>query len=162
MKLAQKIVEIARKEVGVEEVDGTNCGKRVNEFKAATTLDPSESWPWCAAFICWVVRAAMAACGGTYTFKRPTTASAWGLEAWSLAQDRSTWTKKPHGNDIEPGDIVVFKFSHVGFALGRPDSSGYVATIEGNTDGQGSREGGAVLIKSRHVSQIRSRIRFRV
>jgi hypothetical protein len=34
--------------------------------------------------------------------------------------------------------------------------------VEGNTDSSGSREGGGVFLKRRHVSVIRSRIRFRV
>lgn len=162
--LASKIVEIARKEIGVEEVNGTNCGPRVNEYKAATNLPPEESWPWCAAFVCWLVRQAMAATGikETATFKRPRTASAWGFENWSLAQDRTTQTRKPHRGDIQPGDIVVFTFSHIGIATSAPDAEGFVQTIEGNTDGQGSREGGAVLAKRRHVSRIRSRIRFTI
>ena len=164
MKLSEAIVKTAAKEIGVEEVNGTNCGPRVDEYKAATWLNPKKGWPWCAAFICWVVRDA-ADCAGvkfTSSFKRPRTASAYDMENWSLAQDNSTWTKKPHRNDIEAGDIVVFKFSHIGFAVGKPNKNGYLYTVEGNTDGQGSREGGAVLKKTRHVSQIRSRIRFRI
>lgn len=163
-KLPKAIVEIATEEIGVEEVDGTNCGVRVNQYKASTNLPADEQWPWCAAFVCFVVRvaAARAQVAFTPTFKRPTTAGAWDFERWSLAQDNSTWTKKPHSGDIEPGDIVVFSFSHIGFAISKPDKNGNVTTIEGNTDGAGSREGGAVLRKKRHVSQIRSRIRFRV
>lgn len=162
--LASKIVEIARREIGVEEIDGTNCGPRVNEYKAATNLPPEESWPWCAAFVCWLVRQALAATGlkETATFKRPRTASAWGFEGWSLAQDATTQTRKPHRGDIQAGDIVVFTFSHIGIATSAPDGEGFVHTIEGNTDGQGSREGGAVLAKRRHVSRIRSRIRFTI
>jgi cell wall-associated NlpC family hydrolase len=160
VKLAPKIVALAKAEIGVEEIDGTNCGPRVNEYKAATNLPPKESWPWCAAFVCWLVREAMN--GGEYTFKRPTTAGAWAFEAWSLAQDNSTWTKKPHRGDIKPGDIVIFKFSHIGIAVTAPDSKGNLLTIEGNTDGAGSREGGAVLRKRRREDQIRSRIRFMV
>lgn len=155
--LAPKIVEIALKEVGVEEVDGTNCGPRVNQYKAATNLPPEEPWPWCAAFVCWVVREAMKA-----TFKRPTTAGAWNLENWSLKQDNSTQTRKPHRGDIKPGDIVVFTFSHVGFAVGEPDEEGYVSTLEANTDAAGSREGGGVFRKRRKLSSIRSRIRFTI
>lgn len=162
--LAPKIVEIALKEVGVEEVDGTNCGPRVNQYKAATNLPPEEPWPWCAAFVCWVVREAMKATGikETATFKRPTTAGAWNLENWSLKQDNSTQTRKPHRGDIKPGDIVVFTFSHVGFAVGEPDEEGYVSTLEGNTDTAGSREGGGVFRKRRKLSSIRSRIRLTV
>jgi len=163
MKLAQAIVKIATAEIGVEEIDGTNSGKRVKEYQFATSLGGT-GWPWCAAFVCWVVREAMDICHieSTKTFKRPTTASAWGFEAWSLAQDNTTSTKKPHRGDIMPGDIVIFAFSHIGFAISKPDVNGFVTTIEGNTDGQGSREGGAVLRKRRHVSKIRSRIRFTV
>jgi hypothetical protein len=57
---------------------------------------------------------------------------------------------------------VVFTFSHIGIAVSPPDEDGNVATVEGNTDAAGSREGGGVYRKSRHVSKIRSRIRFNV
>lgn len=163
-KLAPEIVRLARQEIGVEEVDGTNCGPRVNEYKAATWLPADKPWPWCAAFVCWLVREALRKTNTpeTKTFKRPRTAGAWDFENWSLAQDNSTQTKKPHKNDILPGDIVVFKFSHIGIAETGPDKKGMVTTIEGNTDGHGSREGGAVLRKRRRLDQIRSRIRFTV
>lgn len=162
MKLAAKMVELARAEVGVEEVNGTNRGKRVDEYKAATNLPPHESWPWCAAFVCWLVREAMRACGGAYTFQRPTTAGAWDLERWSREQDASTQTRKPAGSDIQAGDILCFTFSHTGLAISAPDERGNVTTIEGNTDSAGSREGGGVFRKVRHVSKIRSRIRIMV
>jgi len=157
----KKLVEIARAEIGVEEIDGTNCGPRVNEYKGATTLDPKESWPWCAAFVCFVVREALRICGikETASFARPKTASAWGFEAWSRAQDDTTQTQKP-ARDIQAGDIVIFTFSHIGIAVSAPDDGGYVSTVEGNTDSAGSREGGGVFAKRRHVSKIRSRIRF--
>lgn len=160
MKLAEKIVAIARKEIGVKEVGATNTGVRVNQYKAATNLPPTESWPWCAAFVCWVVREAMK--GGRYTFHRPTTAGAWDLENWSLKQDNSTQTKRPSRGDIKPGDIIIYKFSHCGFATSAPDRNGNFSTVEGNTDGAGSREGGGVLAKRRNVSSVRARIRFTV
>lgn len=164
MKLPTQIVKTAEAEVGTREIDGTNCGPRVNEYKAATFLPSWQPWPWCAAFVCWVVREAAKDAGVTFTktFRRPATAGAWDFENWSRAQDNSTWTKKPHRGDIEPGDIVIFKFSHIGIALSKPDKDGNVRTVEGNTDAAGSREGGGVWRKTRHVSKIRSRIRFRV
>lgn len=162
--LAEKIVELASKEIGTEEIDGTNCGPRVNEYKAATWLPHDKPWPWCAAFVCWLVREALKATGikETPTFKRPRTAGAWDLENWSRAQDKTTHTRKPHSGDIQPGDILTFTFSHTGIAISAPDSNGYVMTIEGNTDAAGSREGGGVFEKRRHVSKIRARIRFTV
>lgn len=156
---AEKLIALAKKEIGVEEVNGTNCGPRVNEYKAATWLDHTKSWPWCAAFICWLFREAMK--GGTYSFKRPETAGAFDFENWARDQGSSIILKKPHGGDIRPGDIVVFNFSHIGIAIGSPDSTGFVKTIEGNTDGAGSREGGAVLEKRRKISTIRSIIRVK-
>ncbi len=163
MKLAPKLVVLASREVGVEEVDGTNCGEMVNTYKAATNLPPTESWPWCAAFICWLVREAMKECGvqETATFKRPRTAGAWDFINWSLRQDKTTHTLKYPGDDILPGDIVVFTFSHIGLAVSSPDGS-TVDTIEANTDADGSREGGGVFRKTRKLSQIRARIRFTV
>lgn len=154
---ADKLVALAKKEVGVEEVNGTNCGPRVNEYKSATWLDSTKSWPWCAAFICWLFREVMK--DGKYSFERPRTAGAYDFENWCREQDTNVLLKKPHNGDIKPGDIVIFNFSHIGLAIGTPDAAGYIKTIEGNTDGVGSREGGAVLEKRRKLSSIRSRIR---
>jgi len=164
MKLPLALVEIATAEVGTEEVAGTNCGPRVNEYKRATNLPATEPFPWCAAFICWVVRAALrlTKTAETATFRRPTTAGAWDFANWSKRQDATTQTRSNFGQDIQPGDIVIFTFSHIGLATSAPDRSGHVRTIEGNTDGAGSREGGAVLHKVRHLSKIKTRIRFTV
>jgi len=93
----------------------------------------NEPWPWCAAFVCWVVREAIRATGGRYTFQRPTTAGAWDLENWSLAQDDSTQTRKPPAGDIQPGDILCYTFSHTGVAISEPDAQGYVQTVEGKS-----------------------------
>jgi len=162
MKFTETLVQVALGEVGAEEVDGTNCGPRVNEYKAATNLPADEPWPWCAAFVCWCVRGAMriTATAETNTFKRPRTAGAWDFENWSKRQDNTTQTKRNPGADIQPGDIVIFTFSHIGIAISGVDSKGFVTTVEGNTDGQGSREGGAVLKKTRNISKIKTRIRF--
>ena len=155
----QKMVLLAREEIGVSEVDGSNCGPRVDEYKAATWLDPDKGWPWCAAFICWLVREAIE--GEDVAFKRPRTAGAWDFENWAKQEStKGVELRKPTNEDIKAGDIVVFTFSHIGLAVKDADSSGYVVTIEGNTNVAGSREGGSVLEKKRHVSKIRSRIRI--
>lgn len=158
VSLVKKIIALARDEVGVREIGDTNCGKRVNEYKSATNLDSTQAWPWCAAFICWLFREAMK--GSSYSFKRPTTASAWDFENWAEDQDMSVKTKKPSGSDIIAGDIIIFTFSHIGLAISAPDKNGMVQTIEGNTDDAGSREGGGVYSKERHISKIRSRLRL--
>jgi hypothetical protein len=169
MKLSEAIVPIAKKEVGVEEQPrGSNRGPRVDEYLAATWMskkDQANGFPWCAAFVCWVVREAMALAGveETKTFKRPKTAGAWDFEHWSLSQDNTTQTKhKPGANDVQPGDIVIYTFSHIGIAISTANSDGMVICIEGNSNENGSREGYKVVRKARHLRTIKSRIRFTV
>ena len=157
--ISEKMVSLAREEIGVSEVDGTNCGPKVDEYKAAPWLDADKGWPWCAAFICWLIREAIE--GEDVKFSRPETAGAWDFENWAKRQaSNGVGLRKPTNEDIKAGDIVVFTFSHIGIAIADIDSSGYIKTIEGNTNGAGSREGGSVLEKNRHVSKIRSRIRI--
>ena len=157
--IPEKMVTLAREEIGVSEVDGSNCGPRVDVYKAATWLDAHKGWPWCAAFICWLIREAIE--DEEIAFKRPRTAGAWDFENWAKQEtSNGIELRKPTNEDIKAGDIVVFTFSHIGIAVKDIDSSGYVVTIEGNTNGAGSREGGSVLEKKRHVSKIRSRIRI--
>ena len=79
-----EMVRLAKGEIGVSEVDGTNCGERVNEYKAATWLDSEKGWPWCAAFICWLVREAIEK--ESVLFYRPQTAGAWDFENWAKKQ----------------------------------------------------------------------------
>ena len=99
--------------------------------------------------------------GEDVAFKRPQTAGAWDFENWARKQvNNGVDLRKPTNEDIKAGDIVIYTFSHIGLAVKDIDSSGYVATIEGNTNGAGGREGGSVLEKKRHVSSIRSRIRI--
>ncbi len=161
MKLKEKLVELAKKEIGVTEVKGSNCGPRVNEYKSATWLDSTKGWPWCAAFICWLFREGMK--GEKYTFSRPETAGAYDFENWCLDQDNSVILRRTKvAQNIEAGNIVIFTFSHIGLAISAPDADGYVWTIEGNTDLQGSREGGGVFKKKRHISKIRSVIKVMV
>lgn len=161
-KLPAKIIEIASREIGVEEIGNTNTGPRVQEYQAATSL-AGTGWPYCAAFACWVTKKAMEASeiAESATFKRPKTAGAFDFENWSLKQGAETQTKRNPGDDIKAGDIVIFKFSHIGFAVADA-SGGTVETVEANTDSDGGRDGGGVFRKTRKLSQIKTRIRFTV
>lgn len=153
--IKEKLVSLARKEVGVREVPkNSNRGKRVEEYQAATWLDGT-GWAWCAAFISWLCREA-----GMSDSTRPKTAGAWDFERWARESKSAATLYKPASKTkIKAGDIIVFTFSHIGLAC--EDQSGEtVRTIEGNTDAAGSREGGGVYLKTRPLSQIRSIIRI--
>jgi len=166
--LPERVASIAESFVGRKESPlGSNRGPDLQEFFAADSYDPNGSKPgddgyaWCAAFVCRVVQLAME--GRNWTFKRPTTPGAWDFERWGFAQDESTWTlKHPIRTDIERGDIVIFRASHIGIAVGSPNVHEFFPTVEGNTNEKGQREGIAVMRKFRSVDEIRSRIRFRV
>jgi hypothetical protein len=170
MKLAEAVIVHARAEIGVQESPrGSNRGPRVDEYQRATWLHMRDWGPWCASFVCWVIREAMRegeSLGIKYTFKRPQTAKAFDFQGWSLKQDKSTSTKLNPGRDILPGDIVIFTFSHIGFATSAPDKNGRFETIEGNTNDEGSREGYEVAARkgdqARHIGTVRCRIRFTV
>jgi hypothetical protein len=149
--LHDKLVAIARKEIGVSEIGTTNTGKRVKEYQASTSLGGT-GWPWCAAFICWIFLES-----GIFTNEnRPKTAGAFRFEEWGN-QLGIPVIKKP--KEIKRGDIVIYTFSHIGIAT-NDSIKGRFKAIEGNTDGGGSREGGAVMEKSRTISSVRSVIRI--
>lgn len=160
----ERLVLTALAEVGVKETGTSNRGSRVDEYQRATWLDEKDYGPWCAAFVCWVVRSSMnlEKIKETPTFHRPQTAGAFDYEHWSLAQDNTTQTAKPAGRAIQRGDLVIFTFSHIGIATSGVDEDGNFHTVEGNSNSQGSRTGGMVCTNIRNVKLVRSRIRFTI
>jgi hypothetical protein len=152
--LAEGLVASLRTKNGVREIPrNSNRGPDVEEFQRATWLEGT-GWAWCAAFVCWGMRELEKQID--YPFERPRTAGAWDFENWARQQGLKLF--KPVGT-IKKGDIVIFTFSHIGVAIA-DEQDGYVQTIEGNTDGGGSREGNGVYEKRRAKSQIRSHIRL--
>ena len=160
------LVEIAAKESGKKETRN-NVGKDVRKYQAATNLDPA-AWPWCAAFVCWCLqqwlqdpdnRAWLALKSTTPERWRPKTALAWGFVNWAKARP-ATCTILPDTAEPQPGDIVVYDFSHIGIVKKSLDKEWFSA-IEGNTNGSGSREGDGVYVRNRRRSIARAFIRIR-
>lgn len=160
LTLSDHIKAVALAEAGVRE-ESTNCGRRVNEYKARTDLNPAIPWYWCAAFVDWVIWRAMTVDGRKFTFLPPRTAAAYGFDEWSLAQDDSTKTHRKHPG-CAVGIFSLRSISHCGIAIEKPDKNGWFASCEGNTNGSGSRNGDGVYRKRRHVSDVRDFIEFRV
>jgi hypothetical protein len=166
-KLPEALARAAESKIGIHESGGPNKGAALAEFFAADDYKPNAAdngYPWCAAFVCWCIKFALAATGTreTPTFWRPKTPAAFGFEGWCRSVDRSAMLKKAVTGDIKRGDIVIFTFSHVGIAVGDVDEHGNFETVEGNTNQAGSREGEGVYRKTRHQSAVRSRIRFMI
>lgn len=163
------IAQIAEDKIGLHESGGANKGSQIQEFFDADDYDPNgtkpgdDGYPWCAAFVDRIVQLAMRESKRAFTFTRPLTPSAWGLEHWSRKQDHSTQTRNEPGNDIARGDIIIFKFSHCAIATSPPNADGFFQTVEGNTNVKGEREGTIVMRKhSRNIESVKCRIRFTV
>lgn len=159
---------IAEQEIGVREEGGPNRGPRIREYQGATWLEP-DSWPWCAAFICWIIREWLKAEPVRVALKltkdeggmwRPRTAGAFDFVNWAKKKGLKVLTNK------EPcmrGDIIVFNFNgsgHIGLSTADRSPAQPIETVDGNTNGLGSREGDGVYRKERKRSVVKAIIRI--
>ena len=72
---AETLARIAETQVGVQEHGGNNRGPQVQAYQSATNL-AGTGWPWCAAFVCWVVWQAIQKSGLSASWPRPRTPGA--------------------------------------------------------------------------------------
>lgn len=140
MATAEKILEIARLQIGARESPANSDNVKYNT--AYYGREVSGKYPWCAVFVWWVFREAGAPelyYGGGETAYCPTLMS---------------FHKKQAVTDYRPGDIVFFNFSgrssagHVGICESWDGT--YITTIDGNTGSASEDNGGAVLRRRRH------------
>jgi hypothetical protein len=169
-QLSDKLVAIAKKEVGTRESGGNNRGQRIEVYQQSTWLAPGP-WPWCAAFTAWVLREWLNDPDVRATLKLSDTASverwrcldasAFGWEKWAKAKKLKVLTEK---DLARRGDFVVFDFSHIGIvAADQKKITDKIETIEGNTNNKGQRDstsGDGVWEKQRAASLVKSYIRI--
>ena len=153
--LAQRLVEIARREVGVRET-GKNSSPRIVEYQKATWLQPGP-WAWCAAFTCWCLREMLSTPGAKEALglSSPSQVLRWRCRDAKAFGWLDWGRKRPHlqvlgeNEPARAGDFVVFDFSHIGIVSIGGRQGQRLETIEGNTNLKGSREGDGVYCKSR-------------
>lgn len=143
--LVENALSVARNQVGVrEEPPGSNTGRMVSQYLSSVGLAPG--YPWCAAFVYWVIEFAGWVLRMTeLPFIR--TASCEMIRRW--AEENDLLRSHP-----VPGDVFLY------VASGRASHTGFVTsvngvrftTIEGNTNLGGSREGIGVFQRSRPLS----------
>jgi hypothetical protein len=158
--LGAAIVAATRKEVGVSEVTKNRAPEIAKYWEATdypTGMENRE--PWCAAFVCWCIRQGIRDYGVNPTWALPRTATAFGFDDDWAVDNKLKVVRTPTSKDINPGDIVVFRFSHVGICVGKVNSDS-ILTVEGNTNGEGGREGDGVYQKIRDLKVIRSVVRI--
>jgi hypothetical protein len=165
----KRLLEIATHEVGTHEIGGNNRGPRIVEYQSASWLKPAP-WPWCAAFICWILRewlkspevlAKLSLHNDKEAEKwRPQTAGAFDFGRWAKEKGLQVLNKK---SLAKAGDLVVFEFSHIGIVVKDQISPESIECIEGNTNGSGQRDsnaGDGVWRKRRSAKLVRSFIRL--
>lgn len=154
--LLKNTVEIAISQIGVRENPlYSNRGKEVDEYIRAVGLDPKGGYSWCAAFVYWCFQKAADKIAKT----NPVFKTAGVLKHWN-----NTEYKRISGDDatanpklIKPGHIFIMDFGsgtgHTGIV--ESVTGGFLTTIEGNTNDDGSREGYGVFRRtSRKVNSI--------
>jgi hypothetical protein len=155
----------ARRYVGVrEQPAGSNSGEHIDRWNRWATEErfpPNgiTGFPWCAAFVCGMVREAC-----ELVVPEPRQASVGFLEAWA---GRVGSLLKP-GTRPRPGDLICYRFDsddwpdHIGF-LSRVFAVGWagryfvgrVRTIEGNTSAGDDANGGQVQVRYRDVRRVK-------
>lgn len=140
----------ARASLGVHEEGGRNRGPRIDEWNRAIPVALGS--PWCASWVYAMHDIAAKACG----LPNPCPRTAGALKLWHLADPK-------HRRPLPaPGDVFVLDtgdpggFGHVGIIeLTTPDNE-TIVSLEGNTNGAGSREGDRV---AKHTWKPRSGVR---
>ena len=168
-RLLGRLVALARAEVGTREVGG-NRGTRIEEYQQATWLPPGP-WPWCAAFTAWLMREWL---GDAEVRRALGLSSEAEVGRWRCSDSRAfgwrEWAsgrgvrRLPAGHLARAGDFVVYDFSHIGLVCeDQPDMATRLRTIEGNTNGEGTREsdtGDGVWLKAREPRLVDTLIRL--
>ena|GEM_PF-6430298 len=147
-KIVAAVLSAAGGEVGVTEVPiGSNGGPRVMEYNRAAGYN--EPVFWCLNFCYWVV---LQACG-LLALKNP-------LLRTGSCDLLLYWARREGVLHTEPqvGDIFLVLASpsdatHAGIVTGVP-GGGNVKTIEGNSNNDGSRNGYAVVARTRAVKNL--------
>jgi hypothetical protein len=160
--IAHRLVELAKADLWIRETEGKNQGDGIAKYWPATTYPDGyqDRQPYCAAAVCYWVREAVAKAAVPFTL--PTTAKAFLLEQWAKRNAGKGVVFIGKGDQLEPGDIIIWEFSHASVVEARcPRGSGVVQTIDANTSlDSGNNEGGGVFRRSRSRTLIRSVIRI--
>jgi hypothetical protein len=140
-----KLVEVAKTFLHVRESAKNNIAPEIQEMQKSTWLAPG-AWPWCAAFLCHVLKLAL----------QDPSYHAYIMSRYHDAEDAEKWRCKDasafgwikwaknlepkHGDLIvfdekktaKAGDIVVYDFSHIGI-VAIEQIGNKIDAIEGNT-----------------------------
>lgn len=150
--LRDSALAIARTFIGVvEEPAGSN--------KVMFSAWYGVTGPWCAMFVsyCYNKAGSKNAKAGINWAYCPTILADAKAQKNGLTIVPKSW--------VQAGDIVLFDWTgegvmnHVGLVVDPPTKSGMLKTIEGNTSVDSDSNGGAVMARQRHISQVGAFVR---
>lgn len=152
-QLLSKVLEIAASQVGVlEDPPGSNRGPQVEQYLASAGCVPGD--PWCASFVYWCFREA----SKDLNISNPLVRTGSCIDHWNRTRGKKTTRLKAVNNPslIHPGSVFIIDHGggkgHTGIV--KSINSGYIQTIEGNTNISGSREGLGVAELNRKINTI--------
>ncbi len=145
----KKILEIARKEIGVTEYPANSNKVKYNTAYYGREVSGA-AYPWCCAFIWWLFQQARAKelfYGGEK------------IASCTMLMNYYKKQKQFKTSNPQAGDLVFFNFDknaadaeHIGIV--ESVNGGIVITIEGNTGTTNDANGGAVMRRERRTSII--------
>ena len=145
--LRDSALEIARTFIGVTEQPAGSNKVMFSEWYGVTG-------PWCAMFVSY--------CYNKAGSKNAKAGINWAYCPTMLANAKA----QKHGLTIVPkehvqaGDVVLFDWTgdgvadHVGLVIDGPSKSGMLKTLEGNTSVASDSNGGEVMARQRHISNV--------
>ncbi len=155
--LLSKVLEVAASQIGViEQPPFSNRGPEIDNYLRTVGLNPAaDSYPWCAAFVYWCFNTAAAQLGRS----NPLYKTAGVLEHWRNAKGALLLKDDAVANPakIKPGFIFIIDHGGGNGHTGLVESvnGGFITTIEGNTNNDGSRNGYGVLrLTNRKINAI--------
>lgn len=144
--LSNAVIAEAKRYLGVIEVPkNSNRGLCIDYWVREAGLDPAGAFPWCAAFVGQIGRQALG-----YRWPVPRTASVAAIAAWAAAKG-ITSTVGAGGDLFVLWNAGLNRFAHIGVVTNYNVTTNEYDTIEGNTNGDGSREGFGVFARHRAV-----------
>lgn len=154
--LLNNALGIAISQIGVIEKPAySNRGKEIDEYLRRVGLNPAaDSYAWCAAFTYWCFDEASKALNKN----NPLIKTAGCMSHWNKATCTKLLKEDAVANPakIKPGFIFIIDHGkgtgHTGIV--ESVNGGFITTVEGNTNNNGSRNGYGVLRLTRKINSI--------
>lgn len=154
--LFTEVIRIANTQLGVrEDPPNSNRGKDVGKYLKSVGLDANSGhYSWCMAFVYWCFKEAFDHLGKP----NPLVKTGGVLRQWNETKNKKIKKADAINNPslVKPGFVFIRNHGggkgHTGIVVAV--NGGYIETIEGNSNNNGSREGVGVFRLTRKIASI--------